>query len=1132
MQPSEASLRQIRAADPGFSTWLSANAGSGKTSVLTDRVARLLLRGVDPAHILCLTYTKAAASEMQNRLFRRLGEWAMLPDPDLHRSLTALGLEGRHSAGTLAEARRLFARAIETPGGLRIQTIHSFCAGLLRRFPLEAGVSPQFTEVDQRSARILRDEIAQEMAAGLAPDAVLALAMIHSGARFDRLLAEIAALGPPERLTEAAARGLFGVPETETIEAILRDVFSGGGEADLLRAVAAAMRQGLESDIKAAPILAQAAALVPGAGALDLLEGPMLYGASAQNAFAAKQDAFPTKALRQGPLAPLMPALSALMGRIEIARPRRIALAAAERTATLYRFAAAYLPLYEKAKAARGWLDFDDLISRATRLLSSPGVAAWVLYRLDGGIEHILVDEAQDTSPAQWRVIEALAQEFTSGQSAHDGARTLFVVGDKKQSIYSFQGANVAIFDTKRDTFRAAFGAARMAFETTSLDTSFRSSPAILNLVDALFQEPELASAMGDGVFHLAHRGDLPGRVELWPDIPPEKDDEATEWENPVDRISPEHHAARLARQVAGRIRHMLDEGAQIVAREGLRPVHPGDFLILVQRRSTVFAEMIRACKAARLPIAGADRLKLAAEIAVRDLTSLLAFLATPEDDLALAEALRSPLIGLSEADLYDLAHGRGARYLWEALRARADRFDGVLAVLTDLRDRADFLRPYDLLSRILIRHDGRRRLLTRLGDEAEEGIDAFLQQALDYEAAEVPSLTGFLVWLQSDEMEIKRQVEAAGGKIRIMTVHGAKGLESEIVILPDCADRKAPGGGAVLTAEDGLPMWAMPAGQRPPAMEARVDARRAQGRDESLRLLYVALTRARTMLIVAAAGETKTTHKPGGKEVAKPLAELCWYRLVERALDRLNPADEGALGRVHVAGAFPPALGAAAPAFAAPPSNVPGLPDWTLRAPAVPAPAARLLSPSALGGAKVMPAEAEDDATGAEGEAARRRGTAIHRMLEHLPGADAAHWPALAAALVPEADVRDPALAEVSRVLASAALAPVFAPGALCEVPITGALAGRQFSGTIDRLILGPHEVTLIDFKSNRLVPARAEEVPEGVLRQMGAYADLLAQIYPDRRVNPVILWTASATLMPLDPEIVRQALSRATIP
>jgi ATP-dependent helicase/nuclease subunit A len=1121
MPRHEAAERQVIAADPGFSTWLSANAGSGKTTVLTDRVARLLLRGVSPAHILCLTYTKAAATEMQNRLFLRLGQWAMLPDAKLHQSLSDLGLRGPQSAQTLSEARRLFARAIETPGGLRIQTIHSFCAGLLRRFPLEAGVSPQFKEVDDRSVRLLRAEIVEEMADGLDPQAVTDLGMIHSGAEFDKLLAEISAIGSAKGLTPDNALALYDLPKGESLEALLADTFLGS-EADLLTTLGAAMETGTPTDIGNVALLARIAKKLPKVSALEALEKLVLYGPKAKSPFGAKIDAFPGKDVRKGRLSNHMPDLNALMARVESARARRLVINATQKTATLYRFAAAFLPLYSARKAARGWLDFDDLIAFTTRLLSNPGVAAWVLYRLDGGIEHILVDEAQDTSPAQWRVIEALAAEFTSGASAHEGERTLFVVGDKKQSIYSFQGADVAIFDDKRDKFERDFAAVSKPFNTTSLDYSFRSSPAILDLVDAVFQPPEFARAMGDAVFHLAFRADLPGRVELWPDIPPQKIAADADWEQPVDLITPEHHAAVLADKLAVHMRQMLDSGAQIATRDGPRRVHAGDFLILVQRRSALFGELIRACKTQNLPIAGADRLKLAAEMAVKDLSSLLAFIATPEDDLALAEVLRSALVGLSEADLFTLAYGRRG-YLWEALRAKADLFPTAFALLTDLRDQADYLRPYDLLERILITHKGRQRLLTRLGEEAADGIDAFVQQALDYESADVPSLTGFLVWLQDDTLEIKRQTEAAGGRIRIMTVHGAKGLEAEIVILPDCADPHSRDRDTVMRAEEALPMWSMPSGQRPAAMEARAEARKERTRDENLRLLYVALTRARSMLIIAAAGETKTETTAGPKAVT----DLSWYRLLERALKTLNPDDAGDGRLVYSYGASPAPAG---PVAEPPLEATSALPDWARTPHKAPDHAAALLAPSDLGGAKVLPGEAgegDDD-----GEAALQRGTAIHLLLEHLPTAPVAYWPNLAAGLIPDPTLRASAYDEAARVLQSPALAALFAQGSLGEVAVTGDLAGRRLYGTIDRLIVSPTQITLVDFKSNRLVPATAADIPEGLLRQLGAYAHLLAAIYPQHIIQPAILWTATARLMPLDNDMVRAALARSTIP
>ncbi|MEY3309442.1 MAG: hypothetical protein RLZZ413_3480, partial [Pseudomonadota bacterium] len=476
-----ASERQVQAADPAASTWLSANAGSGKTRVLTDRVARLLLNGVEPQRILCLTYTKAAASEMQNRLFRRLGGWAMLDEANLRKALGELGVDGSVGQDTLAQARRLFARAIETPGGLRIQTIHSFCASLLRRFPLEAGVSPQFTEMDDRAAKLLRAEIVEEMADHLAPEAFADLAGLFTGEALDQLTDEIARSRPmlANPLDRAGALGLFGLPQGVSVQTLLGEVFLGG-EGDLIGQLVALLAKGKSTDLSAASRLRM---MQPDLSGLMLLEDVLLSGKAAKVPFAAKIDAFPTKDLRES-LGPLRAPLESLMLRVEAARPRRLALMAAERTLALHRFAALFLPEYDTRKAMRGWLDFDDLIGKARALLTDPSVAQWVLFRLDGGIDHILVDEAQDTSPEQWRVIELLAQEFTAGRGARDTARTIFVVGDKKQSIYSFQGADLEAFDAMKLQFSTRLAEVETHLADLTLDYSFRSSPAILTVVD------------------------------------------------------------------------------------------------------------------------------------------------------------------------------------------------------------------------------------------------------------------------------------------------------------------------------------------------------------------------------------------------------------------------------------------------------------------------------------------------------------------------------------------------------------------------------------------------------------------------------------------------------------------------
>jgi ATP-dependent helicase/nuclease subunit A len=1105
MNRDAASERQVQAADPAASTWLSANAGSGKTRVLTDRVARLLLNGVEPQRVLCLTYTKAAASEMQNRLFRRLGQWSMLPDDRLSAELAALGVEGALRADTLAKARRLFARAIETPGGLRIQTIHSFCASLLRRFPLEAGVSPQFTELDDRAAAMMRDDIVEEMADQIAPEVVAALARQFTGETLDRLVGEVARSGDllsrPITRTEALAQ--FGLPPGESEETLLAQVFLGG-EAEWLAEIAGVMAAGSSTDAKGAAVLRRMDLRNPDMTTLAMLEDLLLTGAKAAEPHSAKVGKLPTKATR-ALLGGLADRLDALMLRVEAARPIRCALRAAERLLVLHRFASVFVPTYAARKAARGFLDFDDLIGKARALLTDPSVAQWVLFRLDGGLDHILVDEAQDTSPDQWRVIELLAQEFTSGQGARDVERTIFVVGDKKQSIYSFQGADLAAFDRMKAHFRTRLAAVRTHLSDLTLEHSFRSSPAILRLVDLTF-DAAVGRDLGGEVRHIAFKSGLAGRVDLWPPMEPVKDPEPDEWYEPVDLISEEHHTARLARRIADEIAGMITRGERIPSDTGPRPVTAGDVLILVQRRSVLFAEIIRACKAAGLPIAGADRLKLGAELAVKDLSALLAFLATPEDDLSLAAVLRSPLFGWSEAELFSLAQGRKG-FLWSALRETAGH-DDTLNILRDLRNQADFLRPHDLLARVLIRHDGRRKLLARLGDEAEDGIDALMSQALTYERTEIPSLTGFLGWLRADEVEVKRQLDAAGGRIRVMTVHGAKGLEAPIVILPETQDRKPPEGNEIVPLDDGIAAWRTPADESPALLAAAIAARRARAEEESLRLLYVALTRAQVWLIVAAAGE-----------VTKP---DCWYNIVRDGMQGAGaaPLDDGTLRLAF--GDWPePVSGGDNPA----PRPV-ALPSWVRAAAPVIERPQPPLSPSDLGGAKVMPGEA-DAAMSAE---AKLRGSELHLLLEHLPRHREGDWQLVAARTIADPARAAARLAEAARVLNAEGW--LFGQDALTEAEVSGEIAGRRFLGSIDRLIVEDDRLLAVDFKSNRVVPDRAEDVPEGILRQMGAYAALLEQVYPARRVEIAVLWTEAPRLMPLPRALVMAALQRAGFP
>ncbi|MFN3953900.1 MAG: double-strand break repair helicase AddA [Pararhodobacter sp.] len=1121
----EPTRRQVAAAAPEASTWLSANAGSGKTRVLTNRVARLLLRGVEPQRILCLTYTKAAASEMQNRLFAGLGAWAMLEARELEAALTGLGESIDADPEVIARARRLFARAIETPGGLKIQTIHSFCSALLRRFPLEAGVPPDFTEIEERSLRQLQLELLEDLAAGA--DAVLLrdLAALVPEAT---LLSVLDELGKHRDVFEpgqpvADLPELLGLSADDSEAHLIDEVFLGG-EAALVSALVPLLLVGGTTDQRLAEGLAAAA--TPGIAALAALEKVLLFTRSAATPHAAKLGKLGTKAVRLAAAVPLLDALDDLARRVEAARPRRLALALLARSRALHAFARRWAVALGAAKARRGWLDFDDLILRARRLLSDPQVAQWVLFKLDGGIDHILIDEAQDTSPQQWAVIERLTQEFTAGQGAREALRTIFVVGDKKQSIYSFQGADLRGFDRMRSQFDRALADAGQRLNHMELQHSFRSSEAVLRLVDHCFAPQSGAAGMGGAVEHLAFHATMPGRVDLWPAVPRPETEDPGAWDDPLDRPGEDNHEVQLARIIADEIHAMIERGERIGEGEGARPVHEGDFLILVQRRKLLFHELIRACKARGLAIAGADRLVLSEQLAVQDLIALLKFLALPEDDLSLAAVLRSPLFGWSEDRLYRLAQGRGAQHLWARLRADPQSGE-TLAILDDLRGQADFLRPYELLERALTRHDGRRRLMARFGPEAEDAIEAFVGLALRYEQGQIPSIDGFVNWLQASDAEIKRQPEAAGRRIRVMTVHGAKGLESPIVILPDTAARKNTSRSS-LAVVDGQPILRANAEEAPEAQRI-ADAEQAESRrEENDRLLYVALTRAERWLIIAGAGDTETAD--------------CWYARLQAAMTALggwaqaHPTGRGMRFEHGIWPSAQPAIsgvlavqGDAAQAPAGPLAS-----DTAALMAPLPAPraAARPLSPSDLGGAKALAGEA-----GEPEDIALRRGRLVHRLLEHLPALPVSARAQAGVALLADPDAsaeeRAACLEEVLRLLDAAAqepsLARMLGGAAMTEVALCGNWHGQPMLGVIDRLLVADNHVLAVDFKTNRVVPPAPEAVPEGLLRQMGAYGHLLGALYPGRKIETALLWTSTMQLMALPSQLTGDALARA---
>ncbi|MFS4438105.1 double-strand break repair helicase AddA [Paracoccaceae bacterium GXU_MW_L88] len=1091
---TDATRAQIRAAAPKRSSWVVANAGSGKTRVLTNRVARLLLGNVPPQKILCLTFTKAAAAEMQDRLFKSLGTWTMLEDEGLAAALNEIEEEPRSfSSEDLAAARRLFARALETPGGLKIQTIHSFCDAVLRRFPLEAGVSPLFTMMEDRAAEQLREQVAESLAD--TPE-FRALAAHLNDLDATDLLKSInnhrdLLANKPDDAALAEALDADGRSEEAVVAPFLGDL------GELATHLAAAFElHGNKTDQARVPLLRSLA--TNERAAYDFFEGYLLTGSGAKNPNASKADSFGNKPTREA-LGPAREDLNQLADALEEALPKRQAAAAYDRALTLWRFAHLFLKEYETAKAARGLLDFHDLIIRTRRLLERSDMAAWVLWKLDGGIDHILVDEAQDTSPHQWAIIGQLTEEFFAGSGARDETRTLFVVGDEKQSIYSFQGADADGFESWKKHFSRNLDAAGEELSAHDLLYSFRSSAVILEFVDAVSRG--LMEKLD--ITHRAGR-EMPGRVDLWPYIPSDKDKDKGAFDRIEGAPAPSNPDAQLAEQMAQFIRAQIDAGLPLPGRE--TPFSAGDVMILFRSRSALFHATIRALKAEKVPVAGSDRLKLHDELAVKDLMALLRFIELPLDDLALAEVLRSPLCDVDEAALYRLAHGR-AGTLWDALRREESGPTGAAAaMLTDMMNAAGFLRPYELLSRLLIRHDGRRRLIARLGLEAEDGIDALMEIARGFEQNAVPSLTSFLALMEGDDTDIKREMETDSPFVRVMTIHGAKGLEAPMVILPQTGTIKAPPERHRITDLGGLPVWGKKDGAPPPLRDAMAKRDKVQ-QEERARLLYVAMTRAESWLVIAGAGDLPEDPK-------NPL----WYDEARKAMEAL-----GAETAPHPGGGEDIltlqrdwiAPDAAADSPAAPTQTAPTTPRQF--ASLAPVPRIIRLNPSRHDPelAHSLP-PGPGEAT--EGPGGRAHGAQVHQMLEWLGGGE----DPLAAAPPPDNPVRREASAVI------AAHPDLFATG-LTETPFSVEISDRlQIEGIIDRLIETEDAVLAVDFKTHQTVPQRTAEVPEAILRQMGAYHLALSRIYRDKEVRIALLWTRTAALMTLPPEMLEAAAAR----
>lgn len=1079
---------QKEVTDPAASVWLAASAGTGKTFVLALRVMRLLLAGANPAGILCLTYTRAGAAEMRARILARLKSWAVMDEEKLRAELAELGSDD------VTTARRLFARVLDESDSFKIQTIHSFCQSLLARFPLEADVPPDFKLIEGRQSvelireakvrllsgaaipdniRNLRDmarESLRELAIVTNEDDVVGLALGIASQR-SRLSRWVEHHGGFDHAI-ASIRQALGVPPDMTEEKLIAEFHPGR----------------LIDDVMAKRIAGVLLEYGKAAREAELAEGLLNPPADVEDyikVFLTKKyeiRAFTDFKTLKERGSEYIDIILAEAERIQAWHNRRMALRCAIASENIITLALAVVEIYRHLKLQHGLADYQDLLDSTHRLLTGDD-SSWVLYRLDAAIEHLLIDEAQDTSIAQWQIMDALTSEFFSGEGASSAPRSLFVVGDYKQSIFSFQGAAPEHFNQMGGYFATKAKAAGVRWLDRGLHTSFRSSGAVIDVINEILKNPAARKGVSaDEVEHMLHRSGHAGRVECWPLVEPvEKGEKLDLWQL-HEYTEPDNAAMHMAAMVADKISGWL-ENKRHLAGYG-REVRPGDIMVLVKKRDQLVWLLRRELRQRKVPVAGADRLVLNDDIVAEDLLALAEWLLLPEDDFTLAAVLKSPLAGLDENALFAMCHGRSGS-LWDSLRT-SNQYAETALKLGGWLTAADNIMPYELFHQVIATDGVRESFIARFGNAAEEIIDGFLKMALEYEQIEAPSLQGFVRWMKNSAYEIKREMSSARDEVRIITVHSSKGLEAPIVILPDANNTGRDKEKLFWTGDDisAPPIWRK---SNEFDCETVVKIRAyadEQHEDEQRRLIYVALTRARDELYVGGCGKRK---------------EDSCYDYVATALEKIGTDENGALC-YSCPQTEPPHIATEDEATILPPP-----PEWI---------------------AAPLPSEAEASAVAPSGSSGDAAGNAVdygiwlHRLLQQLPSLPRSRWREVALRLKMEGAEEkqiNEMLASVTSLVDDDKLKFIFAANSLAEVPLSGKVDGVNINGQIDRLVIDDDKVLVVDFKTGRKVPDSAADVPTQYKRQLEFYAGMVAQIYPGRKVETAILWTASNLLMTL---------------
>ena len=1119
------------AANPELSVWVTANAGTGKTKVLTDRVLRLLLAGNDHNSILCLTYTKAAASEMYERIYDRLIKWSIMGHQELVENISEL-ISRMPTEDEILLSRRLFAMVASGVDDISIQTIHAFCQSLLQKFPLEAGINPGFSIIEEAKSKELIEEaksillnnisIAEDDNNNLI-EAFKYLVSVKSEYAIDDIIAAII-------YNFSKIRSLL--EHHGDIDSFIRHI------SDELDVRLDASLDDIELEILSFDrdnIKYIADILVTG-GLRDKKYSQSIYSILAKKDldidyneyisifFTKKNEKRKISSLVTKKILEENPRIEDLIAfeqsRLEsiLEQIKSVKTFLASRN-FLY-IAAEIINIYSALKNNSNYIDHDDIIYYSLILLDQPDISSWILYKLNYKISHILLDESQDTSPDQWKLMTKLTEDFFSGDSINEErSPTLFIVGDEKQSIYSFQGANIESYFNELKRLKSINkNNISFNFNTVDMNLSFRSTEAVLNIVDYIFNKPEFKNAVSDNdllIKHNIYRKNQAGLVEIWSNI---NDDEKKSdlWQLPKEYRQENNEEVQLAKRIADQIAVRINENRVLKSKN--RPVRAGDFLILVEKRTALIHSISRFLKDKGINVAPSDRISLNSEIAIADIISLSKFLLLPQDDLSLAEALKSPLFNLSEENLFLLSYNREDKTLWHSLQFSED-FLVIEQEIKQLLADVDYISPFQLYTNILEKNLGRKKFVARLGEAVNEVINEFMAMVLDFEVNNPNSLQEFVRWFENNsDTDIKRQNDSSSDHVRIMTVHGSKGLQAPIVILADISKQDKDISPPIFDIDNKLLLWSAKSDEDSSYYKNLKQLNKQKIRDEKLRLLYVAITRAEDEFYACGLSKYK------GDDSSR------WYNILQNCLKDIGSEfslEDGLKGyRYSLYDNI--SIEKDIIEIEENKNNI-EVPQFFYEE-----------YKSDISDNSISPSKLESDNNDNIQEINSPlypkinipaiRGNIIHELLHLLPKHDLNRLEEsinnlldLYVELGGLESLKEEIYQTVLNIFQNDSLAFIYDNDAYSEIPVKGYYNTKIVSGTIDRIVkLDDNNLLIIDYKTSKNPPRFSSDVDDAYIKQMALYKKVVADIFPKMNIECAILWVSSADLMYINDDLI----------